>query len=195
MHIRRLELPDAPAYRALRLRGLREHPAAFTSSFEEDNLQPLAQTEKRLAASASTVLLGAFEGEATSPGPLGGVLVGVVGFAREERLKNRHKAVLIGLYVAPEATGQGVGRALIAAVVQAARDAGLGLLVLTVTVGHTAARALYAAAGFQSIGIEPDAIRCGGESHAKEHMALQLPAASAPPPPQGPAPCTPPPAA
>jgi hypothetical protein len=37
MQIRRLEISaDAPLYRALRLRGLREHPDAFTSSFEED---------------------------------------------------------------------------------------------------------------------------------------------------------------
>jgi hypothetical protein len=46
-------------YRALRLRGLREHPDAFTSSFEEENLRPPADTEKRLAATSDTVMWGA----------------------------------------------------------------------------------------------------------------------------------------
>jgi hypothetical protein len=35
MNIRRLLSTDAADFRALRLRALREHPEAFTSSFEE----------------------------------------------------------------------------------------------------------------------------------------------------------------
>ena len=41
MQLRRLVATDAPAYRALRLRALREHPEAFGSSVEEEETTTL----------------------------------------------------------------------------------------------------------------------------------------------------------
>jgi RimJ/RimL family protein N-acetyltransferase len=165
MHLRRLEPPDAALYRAFRLRGLLDHPDAFTSSFEEESQRPLADAEWRLSSASRVCLWGAFEGEQ---------LVGVFGFEREPRLKNSHKATLIGLFVAPEFSARGIGHALVEAVMQGARDAGVSLLVLTVTEGNAKARALYARAGFKTIGIEPDAIRVAGASFGKEHMFFQI---------------------
>ena len=164
MHINALGPADATAYRALRLRALREHPDAFTSSFEEEAERPLADTTQRLSNPAER-LWGAFDGPQ---------LVGMVGMSRETRLKNRHKARLVGLYVAPEHAGRGVGAALVAAVVQHAVAHPLALLVLTVTDGNQAAQALYERAGFTSFGVEPDAIRVNGVRLGKRHMALQL---------------------
>jgi GNAT superfamily N-acetyltransferase len=169
MQIRRLEIPDAPVYRELRLRGLREHPDAFTSSFEEENLRPPADTEKRLAATSDTVMWGGF---------LEGALAGVVGMTRETRLKNRHKATLVAMYVAPEYGGRGLGLALVNTVVQAAKAAGVELLVLTVTEGNRQAAALYERAGFAAFGVEPDAIRVNGVPFGKQHMYLQLTSAT-----------------
>ena len=165
MHIRRLEIADAPVYRKLRLRGLREHPDAFTSSFEEENLRALAETEKRLSPASDTVMWGAF---------VEGTLAGVVGMSRETRLKNRHKATLVAMYVAPEYGGRGLGKALVDTVVQAAKAEGLALLILTVTEGNRQAAALYERAGFASFGIEPDAIRVNGVPFGKQHMYLKL---------------------
>ena len=169
MQIRQLEIPDAAVYRELRLRGLREHPDAFTSSFEEENLRSLADTEKRLSPNSETVMWGAF---------VDGTLAGVVGMTRETRLKNRHKATLVAMYVAPEFGGQGLGLALVQTVIQAARAARLELLVLTVTDTNKQAAALYARAGFASFGIEPDAIRVNGVPFGKQHMYLQLTSAT-----------------
>lgn len=166
MKLRALELADAPAYRALRLRGLREHPGAFTSSFEEESSRPPEEAARRLAAHASTRMWGAFDSDSK--------LAGVFGFSRETRLKNRHKATLVGLYVAPEFNGRGIGRSLVAAVIEDARRAGVELAVLTVTAGNARARALYVEAGFRPIGIEPDAIRTSGHSFGKEHFYLSL---------------------
>lgn len=165
MQIRSLQLADAPAYRAFRLRGLREHPDAFTSGFEEENLRPLADTERRLAASTTEKLWGAFAG---------GAMAGMVGLSCETRAKNRHKAALVGLYVADDFTGRGLGRALVQTVLQEAGACGIELVILTVTDGNRAACRLYEKAGFTAFGMEPDAIRVDGVSLGKQHMFLQL---------------------
>jgi ribosomal protein S18 acetylase RimI-like enzyme len=165
MEIRRLEVSDAPVYQAFRLRGLREHADAFTSSFEEVSLQALAEAEKRLAATSNEKLWGAF---------VDGEMAGMVGLNHETRLKNRHKGTLVGMYVAPEFTGRGIARALVDTVLQDARASGLELVVLTVTDSNRQAFALYERAGFRAFGTEPDAIRVNGISFGKTHMYLQL---------------------
>jgi ribosomal protein S18 acetylase RimI-like enzyme len=81
---------------------------------------------------------------------------------------------VVGMYVAPEAAGQGAGRALLHALLAHARAEGIGSLVLTVTEGNTRAQRLYEQAGFRSFGVEPDAIRIGERSYAKNHMHLEL---------------------
>lgn len=162
MLVRMLGPADATLYRALRLRALREHPDAFTSSYEQDRDQPLEAASQRLA---SHPFWGAYRHAE---------LYGFVGLERELRPKNRHKATVMGMYVAPEAGGQGVARALLAALVAHARANGLASLVLTVTEGNERAQRLYAQAGFRSFGIEPDAIRVAGRSFAKNHMHLDL---------------------
>lgn len=172
VNLQRLGPSDATAYHAFRLRGLRDHPEAFTSRFEEESQRPASDLSTRLAGTSPTHLWGAFTAN-SAPG-VSRELIGVFGFAREERLKNRHKATLIGMMVAPEFTGLGVGRALVYAVMQDARASDVALLVLTVTEGNARARALHVQAGFKSIGIEPDAIRVGSASYGKEHMAFQV---------------------
>lgn len=162
MQVRLLTSADAASYRSLRLRGLREHPQAFTSSYEEDVQQPLQVAEARLASPRQS-FWGAFQGSE---------LYGVVGLERETRLKNRHKAWVVGMYVAPAVAGQGVGRALLQALLAQCRQEGLQSLVLTVTEGNEHARRLYEAAGFRSFGTEPRAIRVGDRYFGKTYMAL-----------------------
>ncbi|RYX94084.1 MAG: GNAT family N-acetyltransferase [Comamonadaceae bacterium] len=165
MEIRKLQQDDAVPYRALRLRALREHPDAFTSSFEEESQKSVETSRARLAATTGNAFWGAFLPEG---------IVGMVGLDREQRAKNRHKATLVGMYVAPEAGKRGIGRALVEALLAEARATGVELLLLTVTHGNTTARELYARCGFNTFGIEPDAVRVGGQSYAKEHMYLRL---------------------
>jgi ribosomal protein S18 acetylase RimI-like enzyme len=162
MLVRRLTPADATLYRSLRLRALREHADAFTSSWEEDREQPMEAAAARLGKHA---FWGAYQGTE---------LYGFVGLERESRSKNGHKATVVGMYVAPEAAGQGMGRALLAALLEHARAAGLQSLVLTVTDGNAAATHLYEGVGFRSFGVEPDAIRVDGRSYGKNHMHLDL---------------------
>ena len=169
--VRRLAPSDAPAYQALRLRAFHDHPEAFTSSYEEEVGKPLAYAQARLAASTSARFWGAF---VPDPHSAAEVLVGCVGLDREQRLKNRHKAVVIGMYVAPEQARRGLGQALLAALLADARTTDLELLVLTVTHGNRGAEQLYLDAGFASFGIEPGALKLGKQRFDKNHMFLQL---------------------
>jgi ribosomal protein S18 acetylase RimI-like enzyme len=165
MQIRRLTPADAPAYRSLRLRGFRDHPEAFTTSHEEAERQPLAAFEHRLGSSDER-FWGAFEE---------GRLCGAVGLDLETRDKTRHKATLVAMYVAPEQSGRGIGRALVDALLRDARTSRLESVVLTVTEGNVNATKLYERAGFRSFGIEPRAIKVDGRYFAKNHMYLELP--------------------
>ena len=164
MQVRRLTISDAADYRALRLRSFREHPEAFTTSYEELEQQSLADAEKRIAA-PNIQLWGAFEGDK---------LCGYVGLERETRAKNRHKATLVGMYVMPEAAGGGIGHALVDALLAQARADGLESIVLTVTEGNDKAQKLYERCGFRSFGVEPHAIKVDGRAYAKNHMVLLL---------------------
>jgi ribosomal protein S18 acetylase RimI-like enzyme len=164
MEVRRLVPDDAQAYRALRLRAFRDHPEAFTTSYEELQQQPLSESEQRLRAQHMK-WWGAF---------VDGRLCGYVGLERETRTKNRHKATLLGMYVEPEAAGRGIGRALVDALLAQARIDGLESIVLTVTETNSAAVKLYERCGFRSFGIEPHAIKVGGRAFAKNHMVLLL---------------------
>ncbi len=167
--IRRLAPADAPAYRVLRLRALRAHPEAFTSSFEDESAKPLDWSEQRLAASTQRphdVFLGAFQGD---------TLVGMVGLQCRYRPKERHNATVAGMYVAQDAAGQGTGRALMRALLlHATACEGLEQLDLTVTAGNGRAQALYAHCGFTVFGILQRAIKLHGQYHDKVHMALRL---------------------
>lgn len=163
MEIRRLQPEDAHAYRALRLRALREHPEAFTSSYEEESAKLASHTEQRLKGHG--MFWGAF---------FDGELGGMVGLDREQRVKNRHKATVVGMYVAPQWSRRGAGQALMKALLAEAHRAGIEMLVLTVTHGNDGAAALYRRVGFTSFGVEPGAIKVDGVPYGKEHMFLVL---------------------
>ena len=164
--VRRLTAADAAAFRELRLRALKEHADAFTSSFEEDVSQPVGAVEQRLAGESGNVFWGAY---------VEGTLRGMVGLAREARAKNRHKGHVVAMYVAPEFGRRGLGKALLQAVIDYARDERqLEQLVLTVTRTNQAASELYRAAGFRTFGVEPRALKVGSDYFDKEHMILFL---------------------
>jgi ribosomal protein S18 acetylase RimI-like enzyme len=168
MHIRRLVPADASAYRSLMLVAYERHPDAFTSSVDERAVLPLAWWEARLAEGddVDELVLGVFDDER---------LFGAAGLAFATRAKERHKARLFGMYVSPEARGQGAGRKLVDAVLDLARAyPGVRVVQLTVTDGNAAAQSLYERCGFASFGIEPCAVAVGDGYVAKMHMWCDL---------------------
>jgi ribosomal protein S18 acetylase RimI-like enzyme len=164
--VRVLTRADAATFRALRLRALKEHADAFTSSFEDDAQKPLAATEQRISGQDGNVFWGAF---------VEGRLQGIIGLVREARTKGAHSADVVAMYVAPESGRRGLGRALLQAAIDHARNvAGLEQLVLTVTRNNHPAVELYRTTGFATFGVEPRAIKVAGEYFDKEHMILFL---------------------
>ena len=167
IHIRVLGPDDAREYWNLRLRALREHPEAFTSSYAEESIVPIEVARNRLSSDRPhAFILGAFANDN---------LIGIIGLEPGRRGKEKHKATLFGMYVAREHTGLGVGAKLISALLERARTAPpLHSIVLTVTAGNGPALALYRSFGFRQFGCEPDAICVDGKYHDKLHLVLQL---------------------
>ena len=169
IEIRPLGPSDAAAYQAVRLRGLRESPEAFGSTYEEEVDFSVDTVAARIAPSgapACRVVLGAFDGD---------VLVGITGCAQEAKAKMRHKAVIWGMYVAPEARGQRVGRRLLERAIEEARTwPNVDRVTITVVQHVRAARDLYLSVGFELFGAEPDALRQNGTSDVMEYLSLSL---------------------
>jgi ribosomal protein S18 acetylase RimI-like enzyme len=167
MLIRALTPADAPAFRALRVRALRDHPEAFGRTPEEvDAVEVIAERFRRDAGSDLDFALGMFEGEA---------LVGMAGCHRENAVKHRHVAYIWGVYVAPEHRRTGLGRRLFVAAVARARTwPDLEFLWLDVTTVNEGARALYASCGFRTAGTKPRSLKVGDRYYDEELMILDL---------------------
>ncbi|HKU98169.1 MAG TPA: GNAT family N-acetyltransferase [Vineibacter sp.] len=144
--VRRLVPADAEDYRAIRLASLAREPDAFGSVHAVEAVRPLADFAERLASSS---VFGAYAD---------GGLVGVAGFKQQTGPKDQHKGFVWGMYVQGDWRGRGVGRALMDAVIDAARGT-VEQLTLAVVQGNDAAMALYRKAGFEVYGVEPRALK------------------------------------
>ena len=92
MEIRELGEADATEYRELRLRALREHPESFLSSYEAERARPETEVAARLARSAESpddFILGCYVDDE---------LVGMIGFSRDDREKQRHRGFIWGMH-------------------------------------------------------------------------------------------------
>jgi ribosomal protein S18 acetylase RimI-like enzyme len=148
--IRRLGAADAADYRSIRLAALKGAPEAFGSTYEAEAARPLAHFIERVT---TCPVFGAYQG------PHGhNVIVGMVGYKREEGLRDRHKAFVWGTYVEPAARRRGVARALMEALLQDARRE-VEQLTLSVVHDNEAARTLYRTLGFEAYGVEPRALK------------------------------------
>jgi ribosomal protein S18 acetylase RimI-like enzyme len=161
--LNRLGAADAADYRALRLEGLRHSPASFSSSWEEESIRPLDDFADRLERN---FIFGA---RATRTE----ILQGVAGFYVREQNKARHKGVLFGMYVRPEARGTGTGRALVARVIECATTM-VEEITLTVGADNASAIRLYERAGFERYALERRALKVDGRYHDEAMMALKL---------------------
>ena len=166
MIVRRLTPADAPEFRRLRLKALRESPTAFGSTYAEEARRPLAAFKTRLEARADNWVFGSLHGQQ---------LIGVLRLVREQGKKERHKATIYGLYVAPSERRRGIARKLLAEAIATARKLkGLRQIRIGVVTSNAAARALYVKAGFVEYGKEEDALFVAGRFHTESLMVKRL---------------------
>lgn len=167
IEIRKLTGNDAEAFRDLRLKGLRHHPEAFGSSYEEEEPRSLEEWRARLSRDARQAFVaGAWEGD---------VLAGTIGFYRNEQIKSRHKGNIWGVYVDSEHRRQGIAAKLLHYVLQeAAGLEGLTRVLLTVQADNEAAVRLYEAFGFTVYGREPKALFVSGRYVDESMMVCAL---------------------
>jgi len=147
--IRRLEKSDAALFRDIRLEALQKNPEAFGSTFEKENAEPLSWFEARLGLAD---IFGAF---------VDGTLAGMAGYSAQENSKQAHKGLLWTMYVRATARSTGLGRKLVAAVLDHARGR-VEMVQLTVVSENEAARRLYSAMGFVEYGYEKKALKHNG---------------------------------
>ena len=144
-NVERIGEEDWAAFREIRLRSLLDSPDAFGSTYGEES----ARGERawrdwaggRWRGGAAAVFVGRDADRAivgTATGAAFDVEPGV--------------AHLSAMWVAPDARGAGVGRALLDAVAGWARDGGPPRLVLSVTDSNDVARRFYEACGFAATG-------------------------------------------
>jgi len=174
IQIRPLTRADLAAHRALRLEGLRLAPEAFSAAYEDELLRDDEDFARRIPDAPPSAIFGAFQGEA---------LVAMTGFLVLAGQKQRHKAMIWGVYVSPAGRGQGLAKRLLQAAIDRARTVeGLERIQLGVGVDNAPARALYGAAGFEVYGVERHALRLGPGRYVDEELrALELRALSVSP--------------
>ena len=166
--LRRLLPADAAAYRELRLESLRSDPASFGAAWEDEAAQPLDWFAARLGGG---LVQGGFLPE--------GRLAGVAGLLVSEAVRQRHKAVLWGMFVRPEARGRGLAAGLVEALLAAAPPQ-VEEVRLTVMASNVAAIRLYARLGFMRFALEPRALKIDGRYHDDAWMVRRCaPARSA----------------
>ena len=166
MDIRSLSASDAARFQALRLAALLDTPESFAASHEEEKDLPLAEVERRMTGGPGHAIFGAFDGD---------TLAGIVGLARETRLKMAHKGHIWGMYVAAAARGRGAARALMRAAVAHARATdGIAKVTLVVDAANVAAIALYESLGFVVYAREADSVRVRGEPREDLYMHLRF---------------------
>jgi GNAT superfamily N-acetyltransferase len=154
----------------LRLRALAEDPDAFDQTVADAR-------SKGVAPMAALVALSRQGRELILFGELDGVLSGLLFVSRSRRPRSGHRARLWGMWVAPQARGQGLGAALVTRAVQWCRDEGVEMVDLWVVTDHRGAIRLYERCGFRICGTTRDGMRWQGLPQDEHQMTIHLPAA------------------
>jgi ribosomal protein S18 acetylase RimI-like enzyme len=144
--VRRIRPDEVDVYRAFRLRALADAPDAFSDSYAAAMARPESFWHERVANTAAgidTVLMVA--ADATTD-----TWLGMTGCYVEN--PGDGKALVVSVWVAPEARRQRLARRLLDGVVEWAQSRDVRTLRLWVTETNDRARSLYTGAGFTPTG-------------------------------------------
>jgi len=162
--LRALDKGDLHRFRAIRLSALQLAPQTFGSSFEEENAYSDSVFARRLEQVNGNVIYGAFDGEN---------LMGIAGLYRHERKSERHRGTLVSVYVAPEARGLALGKALVERIIEHAAQH-VVILDAKVVATNEPAKRIYHGLGFKPYGVEPKSLFVQGQYLDQELLYIDF---------------------
>lgn len=160
-----LEPLHAEMYRCIRLEALQNHPEAFGSSYEEEKEFPLEKFAEKFMEESS-LTFGAFENDQ---------LYGVLTLVLEQKNKLKHRANIYAMYVSPKKRRHGIAKNLMLEAINKARCIkGVEQLHLAVVSTNTPAQKLYTSLGFETYGVDKQALKVGHLYFDEKLMVLFL---------------------
>lgn len=167
--IRRVTKADAEPLFALRLESLQSNPEAFGNTYEETIANWTAESY------GASRIPDAESDNAIFCAELAGEWVGMMGFLRASRLKTKHSADIWGVYVRSTVRGQKIGKKLLSAILDHAKQCDdLTIVTLSVITDNQAAIKLYQSAGFTTWGTQPSAMCAGDTSYDMLWMSYRI---------------------
>ncbi|KGR74323.1 GNAT family N-acetyltransferase [Ureibacillus manganicus] len=166
MQIRILTESDARNYQILRLEALQTNPESYSSTYEKEIQYTTDMVKERIRPDQEKFVLGAFDE---------GSLVGVARYVREAGSKMKHRANIYGMYVSPVMRGRGVAKALLLEIInRAKKEDGVEQIHLQVVSTNVSAKKLYQSLGFETYGVEPNALKSNNQYYDEDFMVLFL---------------------
>ena len=150
MHVREARSGEWEVFRDLRLRALKDDPDSFRTLYEERVDVPDSDWREGFERVLHDDNMVTFFAETDEPAGMS--------FARI----SDGQLQIFGMWVAPAARGQGLGRALLDAAFLWGKVRGASSARLAVTIGNDVGEQLYAKAGFEPTG-ESEPLREGSE--------------------------------
>jgi len=149
-------------YKVLRLRALKTEPQAFGSS--------LAEMERSMGEEWQRRLQGVIDGKRHLLfARLCGKLVGMVGAFQEKEDRRSCTAYIHGMYVDSDARSRGIGRMLLARLLENLAESGITRAKLDVSTDQLAAKQLCLSLGFVVTGSKVQTLGDG-----KQHVELEM---------------------
>jgi RimJ/RimL family protein N-acetyltransferase len=163
--IRKLQPPESAIYREIRLACLKNTPAYFGSTYEEEVLNPKFAFETFIEDdSPEHVMFGAFDEER---------LIGIAGFNRMARQRAMHRGELVQVYVESSYRGQNIGEKLIRCALEYAFTLdGIEQVQLSVIADNRTAIQLYEKVGFKTFGVQPRYFKVGDTYMDQQFMQV-----------------------
>ncbi|MBD8036817.1 GNAT family N-acetyltransferase [Solibacillus sp. A46] len=166
MNIRILGYKDATKYKELRLQAINDSPTSFCSSYAQEEIYTLQETEHNIRPQTDQFTLGAFEGDQ---------LIGMVTFKRETNANLNHKGRLMEMYVTPEMRKKGIGRAMLEELLRLLKEnEGLEQLYVTVEATNVQVLELCKSLDFNQYAIEKRAMKMDGKYFDELWMVKNL---------------------
>lgn len=167
-HIEIISLPASQwrTYHNLRLRAIQDSPQAFLDTEEQTRTFPEKKWRQRLADAAAGKNWQLFA-------KLDKQLVGMIGAFRGDEDTQNASVTAVGLWVAPEARGKGVGRKLMETLLDSLKRKSIKTVHLSVNAEQAVAVALYKKLGFQIVE-EKELVMGDGKKHAELMMEKKL---------------------